>query len=79
MPLARSAAVLAGLMGGFVIATLEGGTDVLYMETPVRGITTSEREDVSAGIERFEAIRTEALPLSMSLDLIKKAVEERWT
>jgi transcriptional regulator with XRE-family HTH domain len=69
----------SGLMGGFVIATLEAGTDVLYMETAVRGITTSEQGDVSAGIERFEAIRTEALPLSMSLDLIKKAMEERWT
>ncbi|MEW9548010.1 helix-turn-helix domain-containing protein [Nonomuraea sp. NPDC050783] len=69
----------SGLMGGFAIATLEGGTDVLYVETAVRGITTTDRADVSMGIERFEAIRTEALPLSMSLDLIKKAVEERWT
>ncbi|MBF8191429.1 hypothetical protein ITP53_38180 [Nonomuraea sp. K274] len=69
----------SGLMGGFMIAMLEGGVDVLYAETAVRGITTSDRDDVSAGIERFEAIRTEALPLNMSLGVIEKAMEEKWT
>ncbi|GAA2205694.1 helix-turn-helix transcriptional regulator [Nonomuraea monospora] len=68
-----------GLLAGFVIATLEDGSDVLYAETAVRGITTDECEDVSEGIWHFEAIRIEALPLGMSLDLIKKALEERWT
>ncbi|MEZ0076479.1 DNA-binding XRE family transcriptional regulator [Planotetraspora sp. GP83] len=69
----------SGLLGGFVIATLDGGSDVLYAETAVRGITTSDAEDVTAAIERFESIRTEALPLNMSLDLIKRTAEERWT
>ncbi|GLX02403.1 helix-turn-helix transcriptional regulator [Microtetraspora sp. NBRC 16547] len=69
----------SGLLGGFLIATVEGGADVLYAETAVRGITTSDREDVGTAIERFEAIRTEALPLNMSLELIEKTVEERWT
>ncbi|MEU1393827.1 MULTISPECIES: helix-turn-helix transcriptional regulator [unclassified Nonomuraea] len=69
----------SGLTGGFVIATLDGGSEVLYAETAVRGITTSDHEDVSAAVERFEAIRTEALPLSMSLETIKKAMVERWT
>ncbi|GAA4206777.1 hypothetical protein [Microbispora amethystogenes] len=36
-----------GLLGGFVVATLEGGSDVLYAETAVRGITTSGVEDVA--------------------------------
>ncbi len=69
----------SGLMGGFVIATLDGGGDVLYAETAVRGLTTSDQEDVTAAVERFEAIRTEALPLSMSIELIQRAVEEKWT
>lgn len=69
----------SGLLGGFVIATLADGDDVLYAETAIRGITTSDAADVSAAIERFEAIRTEALPLNMSLELIKKTVEERWS
>ncbi|MFI7535861.1 Scr1 family TA system antitoxin-like transcriptional regulator [Streptosporangium sp. NPDC049376] len=66
-------------MGGFAIATLEGGKDVLYAETAVRGITTSDEEYVAVAVERFEAIRSEALPISMSIDLIQKAVEEKWT
>ncbi|MGI5486775.1 helix-turn-helix domain-containing protein [Microtetraspora malaysiensis] len=69
----------SGLLGGFVIATLDGGADVLYAETAVRGIATSDHEDVGTAIERFEAIRTEALPLNMSLELIERTVEERWT
>ncbi|WP_329082554.1 helix-turn-helix domain-containing protein [Streptosporangium sp. NBC_01469] len=69
----------SGLMGGFAIATLDGGGNVLYAETAVRGITTSDPEDVTAAVERFEAIRTEALPISMSIDLIQKAVSEKWT
>ncbi|TQS25856.1 helix-turn-helix transcriptional regulator [Microbispora sp. KK1-11] len=69
----------SGLLGGFSIATLDGGNVLVYMETAVRGLTTSDQEDVTAAIECFEAIRTEALPLSMSTDLIRKTVEERWT
>ncbi|MEV8638196.1 helix-turn-helix transcriptional regulator [Streptosporangium sp. NPDC051023] len=69
----------SGLMGGFVIATLDGGKDVLYAETAVRGITTSDEEDVAVAVERFEVIRGDALPINMSIDLIQKAVEEKWT
>ncbi|MER7208870.1 helix-turn-helix transcriptional regulator [Streptosporangium sp. NPDC000239] len=69
----------SGLMGGFAIATLDGGKDVLYAETAVRGITTSDEEDVAVAVERFEAIRSEALPINMSVDLIQKAVKEKWT
>ncbi|MEU8206780.1 helix-turn-helix transcriptional regulator [Streptosporangium sp. NPDC049046] len=69
----------SGLMGGFAIATLKGGDNVLYAETAVRGITTSDPEDVTIAVERFEAIRSEALPISMSIDLIQKAVSEKWT
>ncbi|GGQ07412.1 helix-turn-helix domain-containing protein [Streptosporangium pseudovulgare] len=69
----------SGLMGGFAIATLETGRDVLYVETAVRGITTNDPEDVTVALERFDAIRSEALPINMSIDLIKKAVVEKWT
>lgn len=69
----------SGLMGGFAIATLARGGDVLYAETAVRGLTTSDQEDIAAAVERFEAIRSEALPISMSIDLIQRAVEEKWT
>lgn len=70
--------VRSGLLAGFVIATLEGGTEVAYLETAIRGLTTSDRDDVAAAVELFEAIRVEALPVSMSIDLIKRTAEERW-
>ncbi|MEV5414014.1 helix-turn-helix transcriptional regulator [Thermopolyspora sp. NPDC052614] len=68
-----------GLLGGLIIATLPGGQEVTYVETAVRGLTTSEPEDVAKAEERFEIFRTEALPVGMSVELIKRTVEERWT
>lgn len=67
------------LLGGFIIATVDGGREVAYVETAVRGLTTGEPDDVAAVAERFEAIRTDALSLRMSLELIKRTAEERWT
>jgi hypothetical protein len=64
--------------GAFTIATVDGA-DVGYIETIVRGIVTSSREDVSVMIAAWEAIRTFALPQQESLDLIKKVIEEKWT
>ncbi len=68
-----------GLLSGFAIATLEGGTDVAYVDTALRGFTVSEQDEVDQAVHRFESIRTEALPLSMSLDLIKRTAVEKWT
>ncbi|MDF5756468.1 helix-turn-helix transcriptional regulator [Spongiactinospora sp. TRM90649] len=68
-----------GLLGGFALATLSDGSDILYLETAIRGLTTSDPEDVVEAVECFEALRTEALPLNMSIDLIKRTAEERWT
>ncbi|WP_405087211.1 Scr1 family TA system antitoxin-like transcriptional regulator [Microbispora sp. NBC_01389] len=67
--------VRSGLLAGFTIATLE----VAHLETAVRGLTTSNREDVAAAAKVFDAIRVEALPLHMSTDLLKRVMEERWT
>ncbi|WP_084195378.1 helix-turn-helix domain-containing protein [Streptosporangium amethystogenes] len=69
----------AGLEAGFIIATLEGGSEVAYFDTAVRGLVTSDQDDIATAAEKFEAIRIEALPLDMSMDLIKRTAEERWT
>jgi hypothetical protein len=49
------------------------------LETAIRGLTTGDQDEVAAAVALFEAIRVEALPLSMSIDLIKKTAEEQWT
>lgn len=64
--------------GAFAIATVDGA-DVGYVETTVRGIVTSSREDMTVLINTWEVIRTFALPQQESLDLIRKVIEEKWT
>ncbi|GAA3842543.1 helix-turn-helix transcriptional regulator [Sphaerisporangium flaviroseum] len=71
--------IRVGLEAGFIIATLEGGSEVAYLDTAVRGLVTTDQDDVTAAVAKFEAIRIEALPLRMSIDLIKRTAEERWT
>jgi hypothetical protein len=64
--------------GAFTIATVDGA-DVGYIETAVRGIVTSNQEDIAALTASWEAIRTFALSQRESLDLIRKVIEEKWT
>jgi hypothetical protein len=37
-----------GLLAGFMIATLEGGIEVAYLETAIRGVTTGDQDEVAA-------------------------------
>ncbi|MGH3381052.1 MAG: helix-turn-helix domain-containing protein [Actinoallomurus sp.] len=64
--------------GAFTIATVDD-SDVGYVETAVRGIVTSSREDIAELTAAWEAIRTFALSQQESLDLIRKVIEEQWT
>jgi transcriptional regulator with XRE-family HTH domain len=68
-----------GINGSFVLATLEDRSEVAYVETSARGITTGEPQDLATLAERFEAIRSRALPVDQSLELIARTAEERWT
>lgn len=67
-----------GLQGSFTIATVNG-SDVAYIETAVRGLVTSNQEDIACIIDVWESIRTYAIPQRESIELIKKVAEERWT
>jgi transcriptional regulator with XRE-family HTH domain len=64
--------------GAFAIATVDGA-DVGYVNTAIRGIVTSSREDLADLTASWEAIRTFALSQQESLDLIRKVIEEKWT
>ncbi|GII85452.1 transcriptional regulator [Sphaerisporangium siamense] len=68
-----------GLDAGFMVATLEGGSELAYLDTAVRGLVTADQDDVTAAMAKFEAIRVEALPQQMSVDLINRTAEDRWT
>jgi len=65
-------------MGPFIIAAVDGG-EVAYVETAVRGIVTSSRDDIADLLATWEAIRTFALPQQESIEFIQRTAEERWT
>jgi transcriptional regulator with XRE-family HTH domain len=69
---------LRGLPGAFTLATVDGGK-VAYVDTAVRGIVTSSRDDISHLEDSWEAIRAQAFPTDMSMEIINRTVEERWT
>lgn len=74
-----SGTVHPGDRGAFVIATLADGEEVAYVETAARGLITTDREDLRTLGDSWEAIRAQALPVTMSVDLITRTAEERWT
>jgi hypothetical protein len=68
-----------GLLGAFVIATLDGDGSNVYLETATTGqvveVPSATRE---AGLI-FDNLRGEALHRTASRDLIMKVAQERWT
>jgi transcriptional regulator with XRE-family HTH domain len=75
----RAGGAHAGLLGGFVIADLDGRPPMAYLETAAEGQVT-DSPSVAAHIAlRFDRLRAEALPWAESRDLIRKVAEERWT
>lgn len=69
----------AGNGGSFVLATMKDRSEVAYLETAVRGITTDDFQDLVAIARTLDTLRSNALPVSLSRDLMRKVIEERWT
>lgn len=67
-----------GSIGSFTIATLEDLREVAYIECFARGFTLEDGEDVAAMRRALREIRSLALPIGMSRDLIRRTAEERW-
>lgn len=68
----------AGLLGGFVIAELDGKPPTVYLETAAEGQVTDSPSVHGHVVLRFDTLRSEALPRAASRDLIQKAAEQ-WT
>ncbi|GLY91050.1 helix-turn-helix domain-containing protein [Actinoallomurus iriomotensis] len=64
-------------LGSFIIATIDD-SEVAYVETALRGIVTSARDDVANLTSIWEFIRAFALSQEESIELIKRTMEERW-
>lgn len=68
----------AGTGGAFVAATMEDRSDISYLETTIRGITTDDPSDLAKLSEALRELRARALPDDMSRDAMRKALE-KWT
>ncbi|MGH3194043.1 MAG: helix-turn-helix domain-containing protein [Streptosporangiaceae bacterium] len=69
----------AGLLGGFIIADLDGRPSMAYLETAAQGQITDSPSVTAHVALSFDRLRAEALPWAASRDLIRKVAEERWT
>ncbi|HEU5029279.1 MAG TPA: helix-turn-helix transcriptional regulator [Spirillospora sp.] len=67
-----------GSIGSFTIATLEDLREVAYIESVARGFTMEDREDVAVMRRALREVRSLALPIGQSKDLIRRLAEERW-
>ncbi|MEV5705291.1 helix-turn-helix transcriptional regulator [Actinoallomurus sp. NPDC052274] len=68
-----------GISGSFILATLDDRSEVAYIETAARGITTGDTQDIKTLTDKFDSIRSRALPIDQSLDLITRTAKERWS
>ncbi|MCO6004443.1 DUF5753 domain-containing protein [Actinoallomurus purpureus] len=68
----------AGIHGAWVLATIHDGTAVAYVETAARGFVSDGREDLARLATAWESLRSQALSVKESIELIRKAAE-RWT
>jgi transcriptional regulator with XRE-family HTH domain len=69
----------AGTDGSFCMATLADRSELAFVETPARGFTLSERDDIQTLSDKMADLRARALPLDQSRDFIRRVMEERWT
>jgi hypothetical protein len=66
----------AGLAGGFILAK---GSDfeVAHLDNPLRAQVVDRRDAIDKLIRRWEAVRSEALPRALSIDVIRE-VAKTW-
>ena len=74
----RSSGAHAGLLGGFIIADLDGKPPVAYLETAAEGQVTDSSSAVGHVALRFDRLRAQAESWAASCDLIRKVAEEQW-
>lgn len=72
----RSSGAHPGVNGAFAIASLDDSPEVVYLESAGEGRVTDNPEDVKMITSVYDAIRTKALPVGASLDLITKVMEQ---
>jgi hypothetical protein len=68
-----------GNSGGFAVATMADRSEVAYVETAIRPVTTDNPEDLSTLARTLVALGSRALTEQMSCELMRKVIQEKWT
>ncbi|GAA3822189.1 helix-turn-helix transcriptional regulator [Sphaerisporangium flaviroseum] len=72
------AEAISGLLAGFVIAEQRGTPYTVYVDSVPDGRTMTDRNSIASLTTRYNAIRAEAYPQSLSINVIKEAAD-KWT
>jgi hypothetical protein len=75
----KSSGEHGGNGSSFILATMADMTQIAYVETAIRGLTTDDPEDLAALSRVLVDLRNRTLPGDMSQDLIRKVAEQQWT
>ncbi|MCO6011038.1 helix-turn-helix domain-containing protein [Actinoallomurus purpureus] len=68
----------AGLSGPFVIATMDGGPDIVYLDDAAEGRVASNSSEATEVLNWYDSVRADALPAQASVDLVSKVRQDRW-
>ncbi|WP_067488168.1 helix-turn-helix domain-containing protein [Actinomadura hibisca] len=69
----------AAFGGAFILATMNDRSEIAYLETTIRGITTDSPDDLAQIAQSLVKLRAKALPEDQTRDAIRKVIEEKWT
>jgi hypothetical protein len=69
----------AGLLGAFVIASFDGTSDIVCLETAASGQVTETPSVVAEVALTYDTLRSQALPVTASRKLIMKVAEQKRT
>jgi hypothetical protein len=67
-----------GMTGAVTIAKMEDMSEVAHVDTPVRGFTLGEPDDLAAAHRVLTEIRAMAYSVRDSVEIITRVVEEKW-
>lgn len=67
-----------GSMGAFVVATMDDRSEIAYVETAIRALTTDDPADLAVLARTLVDLRSRALTQQMSRELIIKVAQEKW-
>lgn len=67
-----------GLQGAFIIAAFDSGPAILYMEGAIEGQVVDRPELAHAATVVFNRLRREALPGTVTRELLTKVASEQW-